>query len=123
MFSQSVKTATETEAQTLTLADARPGETYRIISISPWDGREQLLRMGLVEGSEVYCITAFGHGPVAVRSGRTNIAIGWGLARQIMVKKVEKMASGVGRPVGVGEGRWFDGFAQRNRHRFGRRDR
>jgi ferrous iron transport protein A len=120
MFSQPFRSATEIEASSSTLAEARPGEIYRITGIAHWGSREQLMRMGLVEGSLVHCITAFGHGPVAVRCGRTNIAIGWGLARQI---KVERVESSVGRSPGGRGGRWLHGFAHRYRHRFGRKRR
>ena len=68
------------------LAEARAGRLYRVTNIEGSVQREQLLRLGISEGSLVYCITVINHGPVLVRHGRTDIAIGHGLALCIRVE-------------------------------------
>jgi Fe2+ transport system protein FeoA len=47
------------------------------------------LRFGMSEGAQISCVTRIPAGPVVVRSGRQEIAIGRGLAKRITVRPVE----------------------------------
>jgi Fe2+ transport system protein FeoA len=78
----------------ITLANARNSLAYRIVSIGGRNCREQMLRMGLSEGCKVECITNLYRGPVILRCGRTDIAIGRGMAERIMVEPVATTVAG-----------------------------
>lgn len=68
-----------------TLAALRPGATAVIGSIACATARAQAVRFGIGEGAVVSCITTVHAGPVILRSGRQEIAVGRRLARQIRV--------------------------------------
>ncbi len=69
-----------------TLADLRRGEEAVIASIADDRARARAMRFGMGEGSVVSCITALPGGPIVVRCGRQEIAVGRGLARRIGVE-------------------------------------
>ena len=69
-----------------TLASVRPGDDVIIESIECTTARAQALRFGMGEGSAVCCVTVVPAGPVVLRSGRQEIAVGRGLARRIHVR-------------------------------------
>jgi len=50
--------------------------------------RHQLMRFGIAEGSRVTCYVKLPFGPVVLRHGGQEIAIGKSLARQMMVSPV-----------------------------------
>lgn len=68
-----------------TLAAVRPGQDVIIGRIEDESARAQALRFGMGEGATVRCMTVVPAGPLVVRSGRQEIAIGRGLARRITV--------------------------------------
>ena len=66
-----------------TLAAAAPGEDVRITRIEDSDARAHALRFGMGEGSTVRCLATLPAGPVVLRAGRQEIAVGRRLARCI----------------------------------------
>jgi Fe2+ transport system protein FeoA len=68
-----------------TLAFMRPGDTAVISDISDDGARAQAIRFGMGAGASVSCVTTLPGGPVIVRSGRQEIAVGRALARRISV--------------------------------------
>ncbi|MBN2848803.1 MAG: ferrous iron transport protein A [Coriobacteriia bacterium] len=72
-----------------TIAALTPGEQAVIGVIDDDRARAQALRFGMGEGATVECVTAIASGPVIVRSGRQEIAVGRGLARRIRLRASE----------------------------------
>lgn len=70
------------------LAGARVGDCMEIIGIDDDAARITALRFGMAEGATVSCTTRIPAGPVVVRAGRQEIAIGRGLARRIRVRHI-----------------------------------
>jgi Fe2+ transport system protein FeoA len=69
-----------------TLASLRAGDEAVIESIECPTARAHALRFGMGEGATVSCVTVVPAGPVVLRSGRQEIAVGRGLARRIHVR-------------------------------------
>jgi ferrous iron transport protein A len=69
-----------------TLADARAGERFVVTSVDDDHARVTALRFGMAEGACVDCITRIPAGPIVLRSGRQEIAVGRELARRIGVR-------------------------------------
>lgn len=69
-----------------TLAALRPGARAVIECIDCPQARAQALRLGMGEGATVSCITSIPAGPVVLRSGRQEVAVGRGLARRIRIR-------------------------------------
>ncbi|MBN1192786.1 MAG: ferrous iron transport protein A [Coriobacteriia bacterium] len=70
-----------------TLACLTPGNSAVIESIECPNARAQALRFGMGEGATVSCVTVIPSGPLVLRSGRQEIAVGRGLARRIRVRQ------------------------------------
>lgn len=75
-----------TNCEHQTLAHARTGDELEIIEVGNEHARVQALRFGMAEGACVTCVTRIPAGPLVVRSGRQEIAIGRHLASQIRVR-------------------------------------
>lgn len=71
------------------LSDARRGERFEVLDVGDDRARTHALRFGIAEGATVSCITRIPAGPIVVRSGRQEIAVGRGLARRIAVRLIE----------------------------------
>ena len=71
-----------------TLLALRPGEEGRVGHIGDDRARAEAVRFGIGRGALVRCITALPGGPVVLRAGRQEIAIGRGLASRIEVQPV-----------------------------------
>ena len=70
----------------MTLVMASPGEQVRIVEFRGGKGMERrLTNMGLKRGAEVEVIKSSGPGPLIVASGETRIALGFGMAKKIIV--------------------------------------
>lgn len=67
------------------LSDLRRGETARVLQIPDERLRIQLLRFGIAAGSEVCCQARLPFGPVVVRYGGQEVAMGRQVARAIEV--------------------------------------
>jgi len=75
-------------AETLTLDRLRRGDACEVVAIGDEMARITALRFGMAEGACISCITRVPAGPVVVRSGMQEIAIGRNLARKIDVRRV-----------------------------------
>jgi len=64
------------------------GESCEVLGIDDEMARITALRFGMSEGAQISCVTRIPAGPVIVRSGRQEIAIGRGLAKRITVRPV-----------------------------------
>lgn len=71
----------------LTLDRLRAGEHVEVVSVNDDRARVQALRFGLCQGARISCVTKIPAGPVVVRHGRQEIAVGRDLARRISVKR------------------------------------
>lgn len=69
-----------------TLADARVGDRLVVTSVDDEGARITALRFGMAEGACVRCITRIPAGPIVLRAGRQEIAVGRDLARRIGVR-------------------------------------
>lgn len=74
--------------ETCTLDCARKGERLEIISVDHPDARVQALRFGMCEGASVECVTKIPAGPLVIKSGRQEIAVGRSLAKRINVRRL-----------------------------------
>ncbi len=72
---------------TCTLSCARKGDRVEIVAVDDEHARVQALRFGMAEGSCVECITRIPAGPIVVKSGRQEIAVGRALADRIRVRR------------------------------------
>lgn len=64
------------------------GERFEIISVDDTHARIQALRFGVAEGACVECVTRVPAGPLVIRSGRQEIAVGRALAKRISVRRL-----------------------------------
>ena len=75
---------------TIPLVMASPGERVRIIGFMGGKGMERrLTSMGLNRGADVEVIKTSGPGPLIVASGGTRIALGYGMAKHILVSMTQ----------------------------------
>lgn len=72
-----------------TLAVLRAGDHATIEAIEDDSARAQAIRFGMGAGAAVQCVTTLPGGPIVLRSGRQEIAVGRGLARQIRIQGSE----------------------------------
>jgi len=70
----------------MSLSDLTRGQSAVISTIPEKNLRTQLLRFGIVTGTEVSCYTNIPFGPVVLRLGGQEIALGREIARQISVE-------------------------------------
>jgi Fe2+ transport system protein FeoA len=78
------------ECADCTLDRLRAGDTCRVSRIDDETARVQALRFGMGEGSRVSCVTRIPAGPVILKSGRQEIAVGHGLAQRIEVHREDR---------------------------------
>jgi Fe2+ transport system protein FeoA len=69
-----------------TLADARAGDHLVVTSVDDDRARITALRFGMAEGACVHCVTRIPAGPIVLRAGRQEIAVGRDLAKRIGVR-------------------------------------
>jgi ferrous iron transport protein A len=74
--------------ETCTLDCMSKGEKFEIISVNDTAARVQALRFGMCEGSNVECVTKIPAGPLVIKSGRQEIAVGRSLAKRISVRRL-----------------------------------
>ena len=72
-----------------TLDCLRAGESVEVSCIDDETARVHALRFGMGEGSRVACVTCIPAGPVILKSGRQEIAVGRRLAQRIHVVRDE----------------------------------
>ncbi|GAB4279433.1 MAG: hypothetical protein Kow0056_12570 [Coriobacteriia bacterium] len=73
-----------------TLASVAPGEFVQIADIDDDVARAQAIRLGIHEGAEVCCSAKLPCGPIVLKCGRQEIAVGRGLARRIRIRREER---------------------------------
>jgi Fe2+ transport system protein FeoA len=71
------------------------GEQVEVVSVDDDHARVQALRFGVCAGARVSCITKIPAGPVVIRHGRQEIAIGRGLASRICVRRCAECGGSV----------------------------
>jgi Fe2+ transport system protein FeoA len=71
-----------------TLADACVGQRLLVTRVDDPGARVTALRFGMAEGASVRCVTRIPAGPIVLRSGRQEIAVGRELAKRIGVRPV-----------------------------------
>jgi Fe2+ transport system protein FeoA len=64
----------------------RRGDWCVVVGISDERARDVALRFGMAAGATVSCVIAIPAGPIVLRSGRQEIAVGRGLARRISIR-------------------------------------
>jgi Fe2+ transport system protein FeoA len=74
--------------ETCTLDCMRKGDKMEIISVDHPEARMQALRFGMCEGANVECVTKIPAGPLVIKSGRQEIAVGRSLAKRISVRRL-----------------------------------
>jgi len=71
----------------VSLLEMRPGDTGVVVGLGGGRGFQNMLRSrGLVEGKEVQVVARLPGGPVVIRMGATEVAIGRGMAGRIWVE-------------------------------------
>jgi len=68
------------------LNDLRRGQTATVTDIPAGSLRDQLLRFGLAPGAKVRCHARIPFGPVVLRFGGQEIALGREIARSVAVR-------------------------------------
>ncbi len=74
--------------QCFTLDALKRGESCEVVAIGDDMARITAMRFGMSEGAQVSCVTRIPAGPIVVRSGRQEIAVGRKLAQRISVRPV-----------------------------------
>lgn len=74
--------------ETCTLDCMSKGEKFEIVSVNDNAARVQALRFGVCEGANVECVTKIPAGPLVIKSGRQEIAVGRSLAKRISVRRL-----------------------------------
>lgn len=64
------------------------GERIEILSVNDPHARIQALRFGMAEGANVECVTRIPAGPLVIKCGRQEIAVGRALAKRISVRRL-----------------------------------
>ena len=73
---------------TCSLDCVRKGDRIEIVSVNDQHARVQALRFGMAEGAHVECVTRIPAGPLVIKSGRQEIAVGRALAKRISVRRL-----------------------------------
>lgn len=73
-----------------TLDRVKPGSRARVVGFSGgWRGSDRLLKMGIGPGAEVQAVSFHPfRGPIVVKVDDTQIALGRGLAKKILVEEL-----------------------------------
>ena len=69
-----------------TLDQARRGDDMVVVGVDDPQARIHAIRFGMGEGAKVKCVTRIPAGPIVLRSGRQEIAVGRELAKRITVR-------------------------------------
>jgi ferrous iron transport protein A len=75
-------------ADVCSLDRVRKGELIEIVSVDDVNARVQALRFGMAEGARVECVTKVPAGPLVIKCGRQEIAVGRSLAKRISVRRL-----------------------------------
>lgn len=83
-----VVTAVPVTCDACSLDCVRKGDRMEIVSVDDPTARVQAMRFGMSEGACVECVTKIPAGPLVIRSGRQEIAVGRALAKRISVRRL-----------------------------------
>jgi Fe2+ transport system protein FeoA len=83
--SAQVRSTASAEPQ-LTMDQMRRGDEFVVTHGGDERARVTAIRFGISEGSTVRCVTKIPAGPIVLKSGRQEIAVGRNLARKICVR-------------------------------------
>ncbi len=71
----------------MTLEQANTGDKLIVKNINDPQMRVKAIRFGVMEGVEITCMEKLPYGPVVIRRGRQELAVGRGLAQRIAVER------------------------------------
>lgn len=71
---------------TVTLDKAKKGSYITISSLPAGIYKIQLIRLGITEGTKVYCLEHLPGGTIVLQKNRQEIALGYDLAKKIIIK-------------------------------------
>jgi Fe2+ transport system protein FeoA len=71
------------------LNSSKSGQTVRILTMPPGILGAQFVRLGIHNGEKVKCLERLPGGTIVLQKGRQQIAVGYQLAKQIMVTIIE----------------------------------
>lgn len=71
------------------LSNVQKGQMFKIINIANSAARHQTIRLGIGEGSTVSCSHKLPYGPIILKLGMQEVAIGRNLADDITIKILE----------------------------------
>jgi len=80
-----------------TLDLVKRGDVMVVLSVDDANARIHALRFGMAEGACVSCVTKIPAGPIVLKSGRQEIAVGRELAKRITVQKLHEGAAGTSK--------------------------
>jgi Fe2+ transport system protein FeoA len=70
----------------ITLDKAKRGANLTILYLPSDLFKIQLIRLGITEGTKVYCMENLPGGTIVIQKNRQEIAIGYDLAKKIIIK-------------------------------------
>jgi len=80
-----------TEMKRINVAQMKAGQSGRVVEIGGGRGIRRMEAMGLRPGKRITKISGmFGHGPVTIQIGGTQLALGFGMAQKILVEVSKK---------------------------------
>ena len=84
----------EVDPDNTTLDCAHRGDEMVVMRVDDERARVTAIRFGISEGAKVTCVTRIPAGPIVLKSGRQEIAVGRNLAKRICVRPcpLEKVA-------------------------------
>jgi len=71
----------------VTLDQLCSGELAEVVEVNDRDVRTQTMRLGICGGAMVSCVTRIPAGPIVLRHGLQEIALGRALAKKISIRK------------------------------------
>jgi len=71
----------------ITLDQLCSGERAEVIEVDDQDIRAKVMRLGICRGEMVSCVTKVPAGPIVLKHGRQEIALGRALAKKISVRR------------------------------------
>jgi len=80
-----------TNSKQITIAQMEAGQSGKIVNIGVGRGMKRVEAMGLRPGKRVTKISGmFMHGPITIKVGGTQLALGFGMAKKVMVEVAGK---------------------------------
>jgi ferrous iron transport protein A len=76
--------------ETITLDQVKKGSNLTILYLPSDLFKIQLIRLGITEGTKVHCLEHLPGGTIVIQKNRQEIAIGYDLAKKIIIKIDEK---------------------------------